>query len=158
MTRLIKAEKPFFAFTDEEGNIIGVGDGAEVRLSPDTEVLWFDSFRDRETDKRVQDWQREQVDFKQMLDVESEKSDAEYIAKAEESGRWLRGNPTDDIGDFTPANYPFMALEVAAKSITPRECAESIRQAIERTGDDSGPLEKARKRIAKREKFRGKAA
>ena len=86
-----------------------------------------------------------------MLKVESEKTTEEYSAKAEEARRWLRRNAGEDVGDFNEQDYPFMNIEIDAKNITPRECAESIDAAIRRTDGDIGPLEKARRRIQLRE-------
>lgn len=150
--RRIPAQAKYHAIL-VNGVVAGLSEG-DAFYRPDREIVWFDSIKDRETYPAVQDWRRRCVNVKLKAKVEDEKSDAEYNAKNEESGRWLRNNPTGDVGDFTPDSYPFMALEVAAKSITPRECVESIREAIKRNGAEMGPLERAKLRINLRESLR----
>ncbi len=150
--RRISAEAKYHAVLIN-GSVAGLGEG-DAFYRPDRDIVWFESIKDRETHPAVQEWRRRSVNVKLRSKVEDEKSDAEYNAKNEESGRWLRNNPTGDIGDFTADNYPFMALEVDAKGITPRKCAESIREAIERNGAEMGPLERAKLRINLRESLR----
>lgn len=109
------------------------------------------------------------------MNVEDWKTEQEYAGKADDAVRWLANNepvigdaplvPVElasaahiaahTMGDHTAEHYPWMALEMDARGITARECAEMIIAAINRDDEHNlGALEKARRRINLREELR----
>jgi len=101
------------------------------------------------------------------MDVEHWKTAEEYAGKAENATRWLLNNPetvgdaplidpasgtaaellTHTHGDYTAEGYIWMFIVIDSRNCAPRECAESIMEAIKRTNDsDMGSWEKARRR------------
>jgi len=134
---------------DDEVAAVGVG---KYSLKRGFKALEFSSIAEREKSEIIQKYRRDQGISNALREVEKAKTSDEYSGKAENAARWLSQGFKDDRGDYSEDLYPWMALEIDAVGITPRECAESIDYAIRKA--EGSPLEKARKRIRMREMTR----
>lgn len=129
---------------DADGNAIGYGTGLIQPAEGETVVYSADPFNEPDVLKI----QNESAEKDKIYSIHSLKTSDAYAGKAENAYRWIRNNPTGDTGDYTAELYPWMAIEVEAKSETPRAIAESIVGAITR---EHGSLEQERERVALRE-------
>ena len=123
------------------------------RIPPRCRVLEFESLADRERDPRVDECNQRRLAFDRLNEAENEKTDDEYRAKREESALWLAVHPTEDNTPIpTDGTFPYLSIEAEECGCTMFESATRVAGAVAR--DNADPIERARKRIAKREAAR----
>lgn len=123
------------------------------RLPPRCHVLEFASFADRERDPRVDECNQRRIAFDRLNEAEAEKTEDEYRGKREESALWLSAHPVEDNTPIpTDGTFPYLTIEAEECGCTMFEVATSVDVAVER--DNADPIQRARKRIAKREAAR----
>ena len=156
---------------DSEGNKIGYGTGAPHLRDGQT----FETSADVENDSRTDILRADDARRDLEYHVEGMKSQQEYDGKSENANRWLSKNPaiigpfpliarlvatllqinTNDIGDYSIESYPWLSIEIDEAGKTPREAAEMIMAAVKKSeGDNLGPWEVAKRRVALREALR----
>ena len=136
---------------DANNKVIGSGTGY-TKAGPGERLEYS---RDPKTEPATLEMEANIQSLSNAMNVEDWKSEQEYSGKEENATRWIANNPTGDVGDYTADSYPWMFIEIDAKGITPRECAESILAAVKRADDAAlGTWEKARRRVALREQLR----
>lgn len=159
---------------DANNKVIGSGTGY-TKAGPGERLEYS---RDPKTEPATLEMEANIQSLSNAMNVEDWKSEQEYSGKEENATRWLANNPAiigdpplilralatllqieaHDVGDYKPESYPWMYIEIDAKGITPRECAESILAAVKRADDAAlGTWEKARRRVALREQLRAES-